>query len=240
MTNKLKIIIFLQLCFATSVTITAQDKNNIDIGATNSIKYPSLNYYRSLVGIQTSDSLRDKMIFNTDYLYRQSIIDPLLKYNYTPLGDNEPIYYFTLMNKLKLSPYEERVINWGLGDINNTGVALHWSPFNKLSIEASGFLSMQYGYTLFSKSATYGASLKLNYELNNKLIFYVWGQYMFNRNNDPFLKYMYTQPKTGLGLGIEYKPTQNMNIGISVGKQEDIINKRKYKIMIEGKAGLKF
>ncbi|MDR1882103.1 MAG: hypothetical protein LBR26_04895 [Prevotella sp.] len=239
MNNKLRIIIFLQLCFATLATITAQDKNNIDIGVTNSIKCPSLNYYRPLVGIQANDSLRDKIIFNTDYLYRQSVIASLSKYNYTSLGDNEPIYYFTL-NKLKLSPYEQRVINWGLGDINNTGVALHWSPFNKLSVEARGFLSMQYGYILFSKSATYGASLKLNYELNNKLNFYVWGQYMFNRNNDPFLKYMYTQPKTGLGLGIEYKPTQNMNIGISAGKQEDIIDKGKYNITIEGKAGLKF
>lgn len=239
MNNKLRVIIFLQLCFATLATITAQDKNNIGIGVGNSIKYPSLNYYRSLDGIQVNDSLRDKIIFNTDYLYRQSLIDPLLKYSNTPLWDNEPIYYFTL-NKLKLSPYEQRVINWGLGDIYNTGLALHWSPFNKLSVEARGFLSMQYGYVLFSKATTYGASLKLNYELNNKLNFYIWGQYMFNRNNDPFMKYMYTQPKTGFGLGLEYKPAQNMNIGISVSKQEDIIDKRKYNIMIEGKAGLKF
>lgn len=54
------------------------------------------------------------------------------------------------------------------------------------------------------------------------------------------MKYMYSQPKTGFGLGLEYKPAQNMNIGISVGKQEDIIDKRKYNIIIEGKAGLKF
>jgi hypothetical protein len=239
MTNKLKIIIFLQLCFVTLATVTAQDKNNIRIGITNSIKYPSLNYSRSLSGIQVNDSLRDKIIFNIDYQYRESVIAPLLKYNNTPLWGNEPIYYFSL-NEFKLSPYEQRVINWGLGDINNTGVALHWSPFSKLSIEAKGFLSLQYGYMLFSKSTTYGVNLKLNYELNNKLNFYAWGQYMFNRNDDPFMKYMYTQPKTGLGLGIEYKPTQNMNIGISVGKQEDIIDKRKYNITIEGKAGLKF
>lgn len=99
---------------------------------------------------------------------------------------------------------------------------------------------MQYGYMLFSKSATYGASLKLNYEINNQLNFYVWGQYMFNRNSDSFMKYMYTQPKTGLGVGVEYKPSKNINIGISAGKQEDVIDKRKYNITIEGKAGLKF
>lgn len=172
-------------------------------------------------------------------MYRESLIDPLLKYSNTTLWDNEPIYYFTL-NKLKLSPYQQRVINWGLGDIYNTGVALHWSPFNKLSVEARGFLRMQYGYVLFSKATTYGASLKLNYELNNKLNFYIWGKYIFNRSKDPFMKYVYSQPKTGFGLGLEYKPAQNMNIGISVGKQEDIIDKRKYNIIIEGKAGLKF
>lgn len=239
MDNKLRIIIFLQLCFATLSTITAQDKNNIDIGVTNSIKYPSLNYNKSLVGIQANDSLRDGIIFNTNCLYRQSVINPFLKYNNTTLWNNEPMYYLTL-NRLKLSPYEQKVISWGLGDINNTGIALHWFPSNKFSIEARGFLSMQYGYMLFSNSATYGASLKLNYELNNKLNFHIWGQYMFNRNNDPFMKYMYTQPKTGFGLGIEYKPSQNMNIGISVGKQEDIIDKRRYNITIEGKAGVKF
>lgn len=237
MNNTLRIIIFVHLCFATLATITAQDNSNIEI--TNSIKYPSLNYNRPFVGIQANDSLRDRISFNTDYLYRQSVIDPFLKYNNAILWNNEPMYYFTL-DRLKLASYEQKMINWGLGDINNTGVALHWSPFNKFSVDARGFLSMQYGYMLFSKSATYGASLKLNYELNNKLNFYIWGQYMFNRNNDPFMKYMYTQPKTGFGLGIEYKPSQNMNIGISVGKQEDMIDKKKYNITIEGKAGLKF
>ena len=51
---------------------------------------------------------------------------------------------------------------------------------------------------------------------------------------------MNNQPRTELGMGMEYKPSENTNIGIRIGTQEDVINKKKYSIVIEGKASIKF
>ena len=131
-------------------------------------------------------------------------------------------------------------MNWDRGGINNTGIILHWSPLNGLSFEAKGFYSMQYGYALFSKLPIFGTSLKLKYELNSKVNFYIWGQYIYDSNNDPIIQYMNNQPRTELGMGMEYKPSENTNIGIRIGTQEDVINKKKYSIVIEGKASIKF
>lgn len=82
MNNKLKVtFLYIILPIIPFVTVIPQD--GINIKMINTIKHPSLSYNRAFIGIQTNDSLRDKIIFNYDYVYRQSVINPFLEYNNT-------------------------------------------------------------------------------------------------------------------------------------------------------------
>lgn len=146
----------------------------------------------------------------------------------------------SLLKCFYLSIFDTRSISWGIADINNIGVGLLWQSSAKASIEGSSFISKQYGYNLNSMHLSLGLKLNFNYLLSNKLKLSLWGQYLINQNTDPFIRLDHIQPKSGVGLKLEYNPNINTKYSIDISKQMDFINSQKSSIQIEGKAGFKF
>ena len=142
--------------------------------------------------------------------------------------------------RFSLSPYNMRMINHRITDINNVGATLLWKSTSKISIDWSVFVSQQYGYTLNSVYTGLGSKMNLNYHFNSKLQLSVWGQYLLNYNNDPFVRASNSQPKNGIGIRLEYNPNMNTKISLDISKQEDLINSKKSAIQLEGKARIKF
>ena len=68
----------------------------------------------------------------------------------------------------------------------------------------------------------------------------LWGQYLLNRNKDPFIKSLDTQPKTGVGIRLEYNPNHNTKFSIDAGFRENSFDSSKLNYSVEGKAAIKF
>lgn len=85
-----------------------------------------------------------------------------------------------------------------------------------------------------------GARMNLNYHFNSNLKMSLWSQYLFNQNNDPFVRAINDQPKNGVGLRLEFNPNINTKFSIDISNQEYFINSNKSAIQLEGKAGFKF
>lgn len=140
--------------------------------------------------------------------------------------------------RFTLMPYNQRMFHLGLGDINNLGGALIWKTNKRVSFAGSIFLSKQYGYMLSSKHISLGLGMEMNYQLNNQFALTFWGQYLLNRNNDFFIRS--PQPKTGIGIRLEYNPTYNTKFSIDAGFQESAFDNSKLNYSVEGKASIKF
>lgn len=95
---------------------------------------------------------------------------------------------------------------------------------------------------LYSKLCIHWTWIKDESKLsfNSKLQLSVWGQYLLNYNNDPFVRASNSQPKNGIGIRLEYNPNMNTKISLDISKQEDFINSKKSAIQLEGKARIKF
>ena len=152
-------------------------------------------------------------------------------------SDLSNVYKFKYIN---LQPYNQRVLQLGLGEINNMGATVIWQGSDKISLEGSAFISQQYGYIHASKQTLFGVRMNVNYQFNNQFKMGVWGQYLFNQNNDQFLKSMNAQPKTGVGIRLEYAPTINTKYSIGTGYEESIFNTKRFNSMIEFKVKIYF
>lgn len=175
-------------------------------------------------------------------LYR---INPLLNLHRTALRYN-PSYLnydmsknYKLSKKLFLAPYNRQTTYLGLGHYNNIGASVKWTPVSRFSIENEAFLSLQYGYTLFSKQISYGYNLRFNYDITHNLLLTIYGQYMINESKDPFLNYSNEFPKSNVGVFLHYTPKENSKIGIGMEYQYDQYN-QKWKPEAKGKVSLGF
>lgn len=139
-----------------------------------------------------------------------------------------------------LTPYNQRFLQLGIADINKLGGTLIWKTNKRLSFGGSVFFSKQYGYMFSSKHTSLGLRMGINYQLNSQLVLSLWGQYLLNRNNDPFIRSLDTHPKTGAGFRIEYNPNKNTTLGIDAGVQEGAFENNKLNYSVEGKARIKF
>lgn len=168
--------------------------------------------------------------------------DAMLPTIVLPAYENNLIAGFQLKNQFRrfsLSTFTARTINWGIADIHNAGVGLRWQSTPKTSIEWNSFVSKQYSYNLNSVYVSLGTSINLNYYFSDKLQLSAWGQYLINRNRDPFIGLDYNQPKNGVGLRLEYNPNINTKYSIGISAQEDFYSPEPF-IQVEGKAGFKF
>lgn len=91
-----------------------------------------------------------------------------------------------------------------------------------------------------SSHTSLGLGMMMKYQLNSQFALDLWGQYLFNPNNDPFIKILDTHPKTGIGLKIEYNPNKNTTLGVGAGFQESAFDNNKLNYSVEGKASVKF
>lgn len=164
---------------------------------------------------------------------------PFFSYRSTSLINYEMSDSFQ-WKRLYLKPYSMRMINRGVVDINNMGMSLLWKNSPNTSLEWNTFLSQQYGYTLNSVHTGLGMKLNLNYHFNTQLNLSIWGQYLLNRNNDPFVRAIDVEPKNGIGLRLEYTPNANTKYSIDISQQEDFTHSKKTAVQVEGKAGFKF
>lgn len=130
-------------------------------------------------------------------------------------------------------------IKGGLMDMNNIGATLLWKRSSKTSLEGGAFILQQYGYTLNSKYTGVGLKMKFNYHFNSKYNLSLWGQYLLNRNNDPFIRIIDNQSKDGIGLSLEYNPNANVKLSIDVSTY-DFYSPKKISFQVEGKASFKF
>lgn len=130
-------------------------------------------------------------------------------------------------------------IKGGLMDMNNIGATLLWNRSSKTSLEGGAFILQQYGYTLNSKYTGVGLKMKFNYHFNSKYNLSLWGQYLLNRNNDPFIRIIDNQSKDGIGLSLEYNPNANVKLSIDVSTY-DFYSPKKISFQVEGKASFKF
>ena len=146
---------------------------------------------------------------------------------------------YKLSQKLYLTPYNRQITYLGLGNYNNIGASLKWTPLSRFSIESGVFLSLQYGYTLFSKQISYGYNWSLNYDVTHNLQLNIYGQHMMNKNKDPFLDYSNLLPKTNVGTSLEYKSQDNSKIGVGMEYQYDRRN-QKWKPEAKGKVSFGF
>lgn len=156
---------------------------------------------------------------------------------------NIPIHYelrdSIKLNPFYLSPYSIRTIKGGMMDINNIGTTLLWKSSSKTSMEGSAFILQQYGYMLNSKYRAAGLKMKFNYYFNSKYNLSLWGQYLLNRNNDPFIRAIDNQSQNGIGLTLEYNPNANIKLSIDVSTQ-NFYSPKKISLQVEGKASFKF
>lgn len=72
----------------------------------------------------------------------------------------------------------------------------------------------------------------LNYDITNKLQLSVYGQYMLNNSEDPFLSSDNHLSKTNAGSFLNYNPKENSKIGVGIEYQYD---QRENKWKSEGK-----
>ncbi len=176
------------------------------------------------------DSYRANSLFN---LYRTALrYDP--SYINYDMSKN-----YKLSKKFFLTPYNRQTTYLGLGHYNNIGTSFKWIPLSRYSIESEAFLSLQYGYTLFSKQISYGYNLRFNYDITHNLLLTIYGQYMINGSKDPFLNYSNEFPQSNVGLFLHYAPKENSKIGIGVEYQYDQYN-QKWKPEAKGKVSLGF
>jgi len=122
---------------------------------------------------------------------------------------------------LSIFPFNQHTTYIGLGEYNNIGSSLLWTPTNKLTIETSAFISKQFGYVLPSRQILYGTGVVLSYAMTDKLLFRIWGQYVTPGNNDLFLNVNSLFPKTNIGADLHYKMNQKIGVGVGVEYQYD-------------------
>lgn len=91
-----------------------------------------------------------------------------------------------------------------------------------------------------SRHTSLGLGMVMKYQLNSQFALDLWGQCLFNPNNDTFIKILDTHPKTGIGLKIEYNPNKNTTLGIDAGFQESAFDNNKLNYSVEGEASVKF
>lgn len=122
---------------------------------------------------------------------------------------------------LSLIPFNQQTTHIGVGEYNNIGTSLLWSPTNKLSINTSVFISKQFGYIFPSRQTLCGTEIMLSYALTDKLLFRIWEQYVTPGKNDLFLNMNNLFPKTNIGADLQYKVNQKIGIGVGIEYQYD-------------------
>lgn len=229
------ISIYIAFSMLFHMIASAQDENHpmIDFHPAKQV----LDYTPASKRMFTTDSL--SIIYNYPNVLEDNMsLTPHFINDAVMLNYNLSIPYnfkhFTLI------PYNQRFFQLGIGDINNLGGTLIWRTNKRFSFAGSLFLSKQYGYMFSSKHTSLGVKMVIRYQLNSQLVLDLWGQYLLNPNNDPFIKNLDTHPKTGIGLKIEYNPNKNTTLGIGAGFQESAFDNNKLNYSVEGKASVKF
>ena len=191
--------------------------------------------------IPTSIPNKDKIEYKVDDQANQQFISgPILL---KPALYSDPIYAYAFQGIYIMPKFRSALLNYSnkethklssnfafsfynkqmtypiLNNYNTVGTSIRWSPFNNLSIEGGGFLSKQYGHILFSRHITYGYNWILNYDITNRLQFSIFGQYIINSNNDPFMNLNKEVPRTSMGAALQYKANENTKIGVGVEYQ---------------------
>ncbi|EKU92324.1 MULTISPECIES: hypothetical protein [Bacteroides] len=229
------IFIYIVFSMISCVTAFAQNEGHpiIDI--------PPVKQVQDLVPIPQKIPAKDSLSVIRDYpdsfdgnvLFTPHFINNAASLNHD-LSQSYNFRHFTVM------PFNQRMFQLGLGDIHNLGGTLIWKTNRRISFAGSVFLSKQYGYTFSSKHTSLGLGMAMNYQLNSQLALTLWGQYLLNRNKDPFIKSLDTQPKTGVGIRLEYNPNHNTKFSIDAGFRENSFDSSKLNYSVEGKAAIKF
>lgn len=141
-----------------------------------------------------------------------------LKLN-TILGDCNLSDTTKFLKHFSYIPFNEHKTYVGFGKYNNIGTSLFWVPTDKLSLEAKIYISKQFGYILASRHISVGTGLMLNYDITDRLRFRIGGQYLNSDNTDPFLNMNNLFPKTNIGVDLQYKTTEKMEVGVGLEYQ---------------------
>lgn len=229
------IFIYITITMYSCVSAFAQSESRpiVDIPPTTRMldfvpTSPKLSANDSLLVIQKYlDSFNDNALFTPHFINNTTLHNHDLSQSYS-------FKHFIVM------PYNQRVFQFGFSDINNIGGTLIWKTNKRVSFAASIFLSKQYGYTFSSKHTSVGMKAAMNYQLNKQLSLTLWGQYILNRNKDPFIRSLDTQHKTGAGIRLEYDYNSNTKFSIDAGFQENAFENSKLNYSVEGKASIKF
>lgn len=212
--------VLLMSIVTTAIPVTAQNYN--EKRETNSLpeKLPQNGTYNPQFLLEPTGSFS---VLSTDLFSPDLLLSPynrVLRYNPTiwNYNLNDTTKWST---RLSLIPFNQLKTHIGLGEYNNIGTSLLWSPTNTLSINTSAFISKQFGYVFSSRQTLYGTNAMLSYVLTDKLLFRIWGQYVTPGSNDPFLNVNNLLPKTSVGADLQYKVNRKIDLGVGVEYQYD-------------------
>lgn len=131
----------------------------------------------------------------------------------------------TQTSRIQFSPFNQGLVQPGLGYYNNIGISSLLMPVDNLFIEGNAFLSLQ--KTLFTSEILYGVRGVLSYNLTYILQFQLWGQYISpSKYTDPVKVVSGLYPKTSVGGAVIAEPSKNVKIGVGVEYQHNQRNQK--------------
>ena len=154
----------------------------------------------------------NQSMINTDQLFNSYLMSKMI------LNDS------TKISRIQFSPFNQGMVQPGLGYYNNIGISSLWMPLDNLFIEGGTFISLQ--KTPYSGELLYGVRGVLSYNLTDILQLRLWGQYISPSNNDPLKEISGLYPKTNIGGALITEPAKNVKVGAGVEYQHNQRNQK--------------
>lgn len=157
--------------------------------------------------------LSNQSMINTDLLFNNYLMNKMI------LNDS------TNISRIQFSPFNQGMVQSGLGYYNNIGISSLWMPIDNLFLEVGTFISLQ--KTFFSSEVLYGVKGVLGYNLTDILQLQLWGQYISpSKIKDPLKEISGLYPKTSIGGALIAEPAKNVKVGAGVEYQHNRRNQK--------------
>lgn len=209
-------------------------------------------YSQSELAIKPIPALSNEWKYS-DFIYPKLPVNDSLSLIARPLTDLEINYLYPLASKHKLlsgyygkafsfqlkqaevSTFSEGVVHPGIGNVENYGLTFKRQLTPKLSVEGVASLNRLGNFWTMERHISPTIGARVDYSITPKFNIYAWTQQVFNPNKATLLYYYMNElPISNTGMGLEFKPSKDVKIGIRGGFQKNIHRRGGYKSFVEG------
>jgi len=145
----------------------------------------------------------------------------------------------SIRNHLFIFSNGQKVTLPGLGEYTRLGSYLRYLPSNMITIDAGGFIGKQFSFSTMAQQDIFGAGLRTNYNLTERIQLKTWGQYANSGTSWTSPEYNPLFPHSGIGSSVTIKIKDKSHISGGVEYQYNE-SKKEWNLESNGSISLKF